>query len=214
MNKSIYSLLLLDKVVEEIDRLAYESRTSRSALVNRILADYVSCTTPEQRMQSIFEQMQSFFDESEIFHLLPQPSEAMLTMRTALSFKYSPSIRYSVELYRSRRPAAGILRVSARTQYEALLFELASFFEGWIGLEAAHGVDENISAFSGGHYAREIFPSSELSERETADAIAYYIKILDASVKSYFRLLPDREAALEAVRRLYGKAYSEGRIMI
>jgi hypothetical protein len=214
MNKSIYSLLLLDKVVEEIDKLAYGMNTSRSALVNRILADYVSCTTPEQRMQSIFEQIQSFFDESEIFQLLPQPSEAMMTMRTALSFKYSPSIRYSVELYRSRRPAAGIMRVAARTQYEALLYELGCFFGNWMEIETEYGVDESASAFSGGHYAREMYPSAELSETETADAIADYIRLLDGSVKTYFELLPERENALRAVRQIYGKAYSEGKVLI
>jgi hypothetical protein len=214
MNKSIYSLLLLDEVVEEIDKLAYETNSSRSALVNRILADYVSCTTPEQRMQSIFEQIQSFFDESEIFHLIPQPSEAMMTMRTALSFKYSPSIRYSVELYRSRKPAAGILRVAARTQYEALLYELTCFFEAWMGIETEYGIDESFSAFSGGHYARELYPADELSDAETADAIADYIKLLDRSIKTYFKLLPVREDARRSVTETYGKAYSEGRILI
>ncbi|OQB24269.1 MAG: hypothetical protein BWY11_01248 [Firmicutes bacterium ADurb.Bin182] len=213
MNKSIYSFLLADKVIERIDRAAYEMNMSRSGLVNRILAEYVSYVTPEQRMQAIFEQMQRMFDES-VFRMLPRPSEAVIAMRTALSFKYSPSIRYSVELYRSSRPAAGILRVAARTQSEALLHELAVFFRVWTRLEAGRGFDENHSAFSGGHYARELFPSGELTESETADAIADYILILDGSIKTYFDSLPDRDEAIARVSDFYDKAFSQGRISV
>ena len=49
MNKSVYSLVLADEIVQEIDRLAYEAGASRSAMVNQILADHVRYTTPEKR---------------------------------------------------------------------------------------------------------------------------------------------------------------------
>ena len=39
MKKSVYSLVLNDRVVEELDQLAYRQGTSRSALINRILAE-------------------------------------------------------------------------------------------------------------------------------------------------------------------------------
>ena len=41
MNKSVYSLVLMDNVVGEVDELAYEMGTSRSNLINQILADEV-----------------------------------------------------------------------------------------------------------------------------------------------------------------------------
>jgi hypothetical protein len=47
-----------------------------------------------------------------------------------------------------------------------------------------------------------------------ADAIADYIRLLDRSVKTYFDLLPERVNALRAVGQIYGKAYSEGKILI
>ena len=40
MNKSVYSLVLMDDVVEQIDRVAYEMNTSRSNMINQILAEY------------------------------------------------------------------------------------------------------------------------------------------------------------------------------
>ena len=51
MNKSVYSLVLSDEIVQEIDRMAYEAGASRSAMINQILADYVRYTTPEKRMR-------------------------------------------------------------------------------------------------------------------------------------------------------------------
>ena len=49
MKKSTYSVVLSDRVVAEIDRLAYRKGTNRSSMINEILAGYVSMTTPEQR---------------------------------------------------------------------------------------------------------------------------------------------------------------------
>ena len=59
MKKSVYSLVLSDDVVEAVDRAAYQNGLSRSAMVNQILADYVSYTTPEKRMREIFSQVES-----------------------------------------------------------------------------------------------------------------------------------------------------------
>ena len=53
MNRSVYSLVLSDDVVEAVDRLAYQQNTSRSALINQILAEAVSFVTPEMRMREI-----------------------------------------------------------------------------------------------------------------------------------------------------------------
>ena len=54
MNKSVYSLVLSDEVVDAIDRLAYSMNTSRSNLINQILAEKLSLMTPEMRMRQIF----------------------------------------------------------------------------------------------------------------------------------------------------------------
>lgn len=45
VNKSVYSLVLADDVVEAIDRLAYSMNTSRSNLINQILAERVQLLT-------------------------------------------------------------------------------------------------------------------------------------------------------------------------
>ena len=63
MNKSVYSIVLSDDVVAQVDRLAYKAGTSRSAMINRILADYVSYVTPEQRLRDILDLIISSTEE-------------------------------------------------------------------------------------------------------------------------------------------------------
>ena len=55
MKKSVYSLVLMDDVVNAIDDMAYQMNTSRSNLINQILAEHVSYITPEMRMKDIFD---------------------------------------------------------------------------------------------------------------------------------------------------------------
>ena len=54
MKRSAYSLILMDDVVAAVDRLAAQQGTSRSNLINQILAEHVCCTTPEQQMRQVF----------------------------------------------------------------------------------------------------------------------------------------------------------------
>ena len=53
MKKTLYSLVLNDEVVREVDALAHRMGTNRSNLINQILAEYVNYTTPEQRINEV-----------------------------------------------------------------------------------------------------------------------------------------------------------------
>ena len=113
MNKSVYSLVLMDNVVGEVDKLAYEMGTSRSNLINQILAEYVRYTTPEMRMRAIFDEMEKLMQGVDSFQIQPQPSDAMLTIRSALRYKYKtphPLRRRALPRQRKRgRRAEGFL---------------------------------------------------------------------------------------------------------
>ncbi|HAG56964.1 MAG TPA: hypothetical protein DCL14_02915, partial [Ruminococcaceae bacterium] len=93
MNRSIYSLLLMDDVIQAVDQLAYAQNTSRSNMVNQILAEHLSVKTPEQRMRDIFEQIEALMVQQNAFQIQFQPSDAMLSVRTALAYKYKPTVR-------------------------------------------------------------------------------------------------------------------------
>ena len=62
LSKSLYSLILSDEVIARIDRLATRQGTNRSALVNRILAEYCSMVTPEKRIETVLGAVKTLLD--------------------------------------------------------------------------------------------------------------------------------------------------------
>ena len=124
--KNVYSIVLSSDIVEKIDRLAYENGTNRSNMINQILAEYVSYTTPEKRFREIFQHMQDML-EGGTFKML-EPSDTMFSLRSALAYKYNPTVKYSVELYRGEAQELGELRVSLRTQNAGLLLYMTQFY--------------------------------------------------------------------------------------
>lgn len=220
MNRSVYSLVLSDDVVEAVDRLAYQQNTSRSALINQILAEAVSFVTPEMRMREIFSQVEALMDGMDAFQVNTQPSDAILSIKSPLRYKYKPTLRYAVELYRAPRPAIGELRVSARTQSQGLLESLTGFYQLWIQLET-HYIG---SRFPGGEipcqvqegrYCRQFFlPRGEIGSEELARAITDYIRMFDHLLKVYFNHLDDCQAARAAVEQEYRSYLSRERTVL
>ena len=124
MKKNMYSLMLSGSVVEEIDRLAAEQGTNRSNLVNQILAEYVSLTTPEKRIQSVFDVIERALESREHFLLFNEPNDLTLSIKSALQYRYRPTIRYEVEMYRMPEKTIGLLKVLFRTQAPELLMDM------------------------------------------------------------------------------------------
>lgn len=209
MNKSVYSLVLMNNVVGEVDKLAYEMGTSRSNLINQILAEYVRYTTPEMRMHAIFEEMERLMQGVESFQVQPQPSDAMLTIRSALRYKYKPTIRYSVELYRAREKTVGALKVSFRTQSQPLIEMLTAFFELWAKLERHYrsqlGLDECEFSIELGRFIRKFTPQTdeELTDEQLADGMSEYIRMFDTAIKAYFACSGEQKAALPQMESIY-----------
>ncbi len=193
MNRRVYSLLLMDDVIRAVDRLAYAQNTSRSNMINQILAEYLSVKTPEQRMHDIFEQIQMQMDRQNVFQIQLQPSDAMLSVRTALAYKYKPTVRYCVELFRSDPEILGELRVSARTQNAGLLRMLDSFFRLWDQLERTYLADRLAqgvqSRIENGRYCRSFFwPQQPCTNSQLGEAISAYIQTFDSAMKAFFAL--------------------------
>jgi hypothetical protein len=202
MGRTVYSLVLADDIVAAVDRLAYERSTSRSNLVNQILAEYLSCPTPEMRMKSIFDSVEQMIAELDSFQVQFQPSDAMISMRSALHYRYNPTIRYVLELYRETGPTVGELRVSARTQSPSLIQALTGFFTFWAELEESligsrFPADIDFCRVESGRYVREFLTPREealRTEEGVANAIADYIQFFDTSLKRYFAGSDDPES--------------------
>ncbi len=185
MKKSIYSLVLMDDVVEAADRMAYAMHTSRSNLINQILAEHLSCVTPEMRMQTVFSDMEERMMQG--FRIVEQNSAHTMAVRSRLHYKYKPTIQYTVELYRTRKDGQdGRIRVQLRTQSQALLVLLERFFRFWMHLEERYapvpeGTEYRISP---GRMERSI-RSSEGAEEHFGECISNYIQRLDRFIKEY-----------------------------
>jgi len=207
--KSVYSLVLMDDVVEQVDRLAYEANTSRSNMINRILAAYVSYETPEQRIRGSFSCMERLLTNEGPFQRLLQPSESMLSLRSALAYKYNPTVRYCVELYRGASEAVGELRVSLRSQNAALLGSFSRFFRLWNGIEQSRWgtVDSTLES---GRYARRLLAGRNLSSAEQGERIAGYLGLLDGCMKLYFASLDEPERTARTIQIRYNNFFADG----
>ena len=200
MKKAVYSLVLSEDVVDAVDRMAYARGTSRSNLINQILAEAVGYVTPERRMADILHTLSQ--QMTGMFQLQEQASDGMLTIRSPLRYRYKPTIRYRVELYRQPEQALGVLHASFHTQSKALIADANAFFARWAAGEVAHGLcsQEDFSIEDGcWNRVFRIRTENQVSAQELGEKMGLYIKQVDAALKAYFAQLPDREAADQAV---------------
>ncbi len=218
VNKSVYSLVLADDVVEAIDRLAYSMNTSRSNLINQILAERVQLLTPEKRMREIFAKIEQLMDSR--FQTLNQPSDAMMSIKSPLRYKYKPTIRYSIELSRDFHGKVGRLKVSFRTQSTQLISMLDSFFKLWARLEEKYlsylfttGVPYETAE---GRFTRDFYapPQSELTDEDIANAIGDYISCMDSCIQLYFDNAAEPETAARKVSEMYERYLKKGVVVL
>lgn len=190
MNKSVYSLVLADEVVEAIDRMAYSMNTSRSNLINQILAERVSLMTPEMRMRKIFSEIEQLMDQRFMF--VDQPSDHMIAIKSPVRYKYRPTLRYSLELSRDMHGRVGRLKVSFRTKSEQLIAAADDFFGVWKRAEDVYlkkVFPEGVPAvIENGKYTRDLYSpiAAKLTDEEIAGAVAGYIRLMDGCIQTYF----------------------------
>jgi hypothetical protein len=198
MKKSVYSVVLSDDVISEVDRLAYIKGTNRSNMINQILAEYVSLTTPEKRINDIFDELSSLLYSTDTFRELAPRAPSVMSIRSAISYKYNPTVKYTVELYRTpHEDSQGEIRVSSRTQNSALILEMLHFYNIWADIESRYGFSGQDS-FEDGVFKRPlVFRESPLADNSAKNAlsvgemIADYISLFDTSLKTYFSSVPD-----------------------
>lgn len=199
MKKNIYSLILSERVVDAIDRLAYQNHTNRSNLVNQILAEYVSYETPEKRNSEVFDRIESLL--GSVFQVAEAATPTTLTLRSALSYKYNPTVRYQVEMYRTHDVAVGELKVSMRTQNATLSLLVGQFFKLWARIERAYHPETRLSLTDGKFV--KLFVTDLSSSAAIGEGISAYIDAFDHALKSFFYLLDEPERAAEEVERTF-----------
>ena len=190
MKKVLYSLTLSEDVVREVDALAHQLGTNRSALVNQILADYVSVPTPERRINDIFQAMEALISPSRELVPFFAPNSPTMSLKSSLAYKYRPTVKYEVELSRSAGDTMGELSVIFRTQSTQLIAAMSEFFRLWVQIENAHlapRLGERIScSLYDGRFLRPIaLPRRSCTAEEIAGAISDYVQLFDRLLKGY-----------------------------
>ena len=206
MNKSLYSLMLMDDVVSEIDKLALRQGTNRSNLVNQILAEYVSVSTPEKQIDSIFRRMEELIGKTSELVPLVVPNQLSMSVKSSLRYKYRPTVRYVVQMYRAPEGSAiGELTVNFRSQSAGLLNNMARFFVLWKELE------DNYAAgyFAPGAIRYELSTSrfvrtiavprgAKYTEEDLGRAISEYVTAFDKIMKRYLAgMLSERDLEMQ-----------------
>jgi len=202
MAKNMYSLMLLDEVVCAIDELAAQNNTNRSNMINQILAEYVSYTTPEMRIKNIFENISAIMHDISAFDVSTAVNSA-ICIKSALCYKYRPTIRYLIDIYTDNN-SLGELKVTFRTQSSELLMEITHFLKLWIQLE-----EHYISKFDKhdvisytlqkGKFTRKLmFPQGSAQNiDDISGAIADYIQMFDEILKGYLNAQYNTERDIE-----------------
>ena len=190
MKKTLYSLMLSEDVVREVDALAHRMGTNRSALINRILAEYVNYVTPEQRINDVLSRIDALMSPSRELVPVFAPNSFSMYLKSSLEYKYRPTVKYEVELYKGEGESMGQLSIIFRTQSMALIDAMTDFFRLWCRIEQAHLLPVTGArleyAIADGRFIRSLAaPDRQCSANELAEAISEYIKLFDSLMKAY-----------------------------
>lgn len=190
MKKTLYSLMLNDDVVREVDALAHRMGTSRSALINQILAEYVNYTTPERRINDVLSAIEQLMAPSRELVPFFAPNTYSMSLKSSLEYKYRPTVKYEVALTPGESESIGALSVIFRTQSGALISAMTAFFRLWKDIECRlllplTGAKIDYALYDG-KFVRSIAPPDrDCSAEELAGAISEYITLFDKLMKGY-----------------------------
>ena len=190
MKKTLYSLVLNDEVVREVDALAHRMGTNRSNLINQILAEYVNYTTPEQRINEVLSAIEQLLAPSRDLVPFFSPNSYSMSLKSSLEYKYRPTVKYEVELYRGAGESIGELTVLFRTQSMALIQGMTEFFRLWKQIEDAHlrpmtGAKIDYALYEGKFIRSIAAPDKDCTTQELASALSDYITLFDKLLKGY-----------------------------
>lgn len=190
MKKTLYSLMLSEEVVREVDALAHRLGTNRSNLINQILAEYVNYTTPERRINDVLSAIEQLMSPSRDLVPFFTPNSLSMSLKSSLEYKYRPTVKYEVELYRAGEGALGQLQVVFRTQSTALISAMTEFFRLWTRIEKTHlcpltGVNIEYALFDNKFIRSLALPDADCTSEQLAGAISEYIRLFDKLMKGW-----------------------------
>ena len=182
MKNTLYSLMLNDEVVAEVDALARTLGATRSSLINEILAEYVNYVTPARRTRDILSTIEQLMMPTELVPFFT-PSAKTLSIKSSLQYRYRPTIKYEISIFHTSSNVLGQMEVLFRTQSKELVSEIADFFRIWKRTENRHEVEYELYD---GKISRTIMtPEFNCTSEELANSISEYVRFFDDMLKGY-----------------------------
>lgn len=211
MHKSVYSVLLSDELVDGLDELAYKNGVSRSAMLDRLLAEYLTVETEEMKMANALSNMGRLIERYSGLRFTNSPSSGMAFVQSALSYRYNPTVKYSVELF----PAGdlGQLKISLRTGNKTLIAIMEDFYSLFIALEKKY-VGDRAYGYSNGKFVRVFLRPDGVSSKVIGEAIAEYVADFNQYLRTYFFSLDDTRRARREVEREYAKNIEKKEVIL
>lgn len=189
MKKNVYSILLSDEIIRQIDKIAYANATSRSNMINRILAQFLSFETPEQRTKNVYECIAAYFEHADTFQKLAQQSVNVLTLNSALPFKYNPTVSYRIKVYKLYDDIVGEIKIHFRTQNKELIRHLDEFYTIWAEIEKTNAQTQLggiVSVTEDGKLTKFLVVNeAEAADIRLGESIAGYIEMTNCALKTF-----------------------------
>ncbi len=206
MSKSVYSLVLSDELITLLDKVAYKKGLSRSNMINTLIAEYLSFETPEKRAADIVSNMQAIVNKSQSLKFLAQQSNNLASICSAISFKYNPTVKYTVELYKNNKNCLGELKVSLRSTSVSLLNAVNKFYWLFISLEKKHIGQVDCSVENEKFFRKlNIFDADKLNTKTVGEIITSYVKNFNILLNMFFANLENVEKAYPKIEEVYLK---------
>ncbi len=196
MSKQVYSLVLNDQVIEKIDREAIVSGSNRSQIINDIICQHFGVWTPDLKMNRVMDLMTERLGMLETMQMVSASRGNTLQLRTTVSYKYKPKLKYVIEMSGKAQTVLAQLKIYSRTTSEPFLQGLVMFF-GYLS-EFEENIASNIAlrqvSSSGYAYDENKFVKafecdwtrSDVEAEAIATYLTSYIQFLDEALKMYF----------------------------
>ncbi len=209
MSRSMYSLILSDRVVEAIDREAYRQQCNRSRMIERILAEYMGVETKEAQVRDMMEEIARLLSAHERIQVLPNREARSLVYQAPVRFKYNPTLRYRLEWQEVNGLHRAVLKIVSRTTSRPLADALEAFFlnmNQWERSYAPFVQGKNRLYRNEGkgtiQFVKTLYTGS-LAYEEMTQLLSSYLTMLNEAIEGYFS--PAGEAKAREVVRRWGE---------
>lgn len=215
MSKQVYSLVLSDQVIEKIDREAMVRGSNRSQIINDILCQQFGVWTPDLKMNRVMDIMAERLGLVESMQMVSASRGNTLQLRTTVSYKYKPKLKYVIEMSGKVQPVLAQLKIYSRTTSEPFLQGLVMFF-GYLS-EFEESIASNIAlrqvrssgySFEDNKFVKAFecdWTRTDVEAEAIAAYLCSYIQFLDEAIKMYFDYFGDWKHIDQQMKALFRK---------